>query len=117
MGLDVAQISGGAKTATEIRAAYEPLNQKTDFFEMNMTKFIKEILRIAGIDDAPTYTRSQNANQGEAVEMVLSAAEYLDDEYMTKKILTILGDVDEFEAVMERKIKDAAARYTAKPLY
>lgn len=112
MGLDVKELASGEKTATEIRAAYEPLNQKTDDFEFNVTTFIKGILKLANIEDEPTYTRSQNANQTEAVEMVLSAAEYLDDEYMTKKILTTLGDADEVDEVMKRKIADTAARYT-----
>lgn len=112
MGLDVKELGGGEKTATEIEAAYEPLNQKTDDFEFGVTEFILGILELAGIEDAPTYTRSKNANRKESVETVLSAAEYLDDEYMTKKILTELGDADEVDEVMSRKIADAAARYT-----
>jgi hypothetical protein len=112
MGLDVKSLAGGDKTATEIEAAYEPLNQKTDDFEYHVTDFILGILKLAGIDDAPTYTRSKNVNHREAVETVLSAAEYLDDEYMTKKILTELGDADEVDEVMSRKMADAAARYT-----
>ena len=112
MALDVKELASGEKTATEIRAAYEPLNQKTDDFEYQVTAFILGILELAGIEDEPTYTRSQNANQGEIIETVLSAAEYLDDEYMTKKILTALGDADEVDEVMNRKIADAAARYT-----
>ncbi len=112
MALDVNELSSGNKTATEIRAAYEPLNQKTDDFEYQVTEFILAILELAGIDDEPTYTRSQNVNQSETIETVLSAGEYLDDEYATKKILTTLGDADEFEEVMKRKIADATARYT-----
>ena len=57
-----------------------------------MTEFINGILALAGIDDEPTYTRSQMSNQSETLEMVLQAAEYLDDEYVTTKILTLLGD-------------------------
>lgn len=111
MGLDVKSLAGGEKTATEIDAAYEPLNQKTDDFEDCVTEFILGILKLAGIDDAPTYTRSKNANHREAVETVISAAEYLDDEYMTKKILTELGDADAVDEVMKRKINDEAKRY------
>ena len=111
MVLNVSQISGAPKTAKEISAAYEPLNQKTDLFEAKMTTFIKEILRLARIKDKPTYTRSQISNQSETLDMTLSSSEYLDDEYMTKKILTILGDVDEVDAVMKRKAADSAARY------
>lgn len=112
MGLDVKSLTGGDKTATEIEAAYEPLNQKTDDFEYYVTDFILGILKLAGIDDAPTYTRSKNVNRKESVETALSAAEYLDDEYMTKKILTELGDADAVDEVMKRKTAEASARYT-----
>ena len=111
MGLDVKSLGGGNKTATEIEAAYEPLNQKTDDFETHVTAFIMGILNLAKIDDKPTYTRSQNTNRRETIEMVMTSAEYTDDEYATKKILTTLGDADEFEAVMKRKIADEATRY------
>ena len=88
MALRVESISAGSVTATQIVAAYEPINQKTDQFEYQVTDFIQGILELAGIEDEPTYTRSQMSNQSELVEMVLQCAEYLDDEYVTTKILT-----------------------------
>ena len=59
----------------------------------------------------PTYTRSQMSNQGELLEMVLQCAEYLDDEYVTTKILTLLGDADKAQEVLKRKDAEAADRY------
>jgi hypothetical protein len=44
--------------------------------------------------------------------MVLQCAEYLDDEYVATKILTLLGDADKAEEVMERKMAEQADRYT-----
>ena len=76
-----------------------------------MTEFINGILALAGIDDEPTYTRSQMSNQSETLEMVLQAAEYLDDEYVTTKILTLLGDADKAQDVLKRKDAEAADRY------
>ena len=111
MALRVQDISSGNKTATEITAAYEPINQKTDQFEYCVTEFINGILALAGIDDEPTYTRSQMSNQSETMEMVLQAAEYLDDEYVTTKILTLLGDADKAQEVLKRKDAEAADRY------
>lgn len=111
MALRVQDLSAGNKTATEITAAYEPINQKTDQFEYQVTEFINGILALAGIEDEPTYTRSQMSNQSEMLEMVLQAAEYLDDEYVTTKILTILGDVDKAQEVLKRKDAEAADRY------
>ena len=111
MALRVQDLSSGNKTATEITAAYEPINQKTDQFEYNVTEFINGILALAGIEDEPTYTRSQMSNQSETLEMVLQAAEYLDDEYVTTKILTLLGDADKAQEVLKRKDAEAADRY------
>ena len=111
MALRVQDLSAGNKTATEITAAYEPINQKTDQFEYCVTEFINGILALAGIEDEPTYTRSQMSNQSETLEMVLQAAEYLDDEYVTTKILTLLGDADKAQEVLKRKDAEAADRY------
>ena len=111
MALKVQDLSAGNKTATEIAAAYEPINQKTDQFEYCVTDFIQGILELAGIEDEPTYTRSQMSNQGELLEMVLQCAEYLDDEYVTTKILTLLGDADKAQEALKRKDAEAADRY------
>ena len=111
MALKVQDLSAGNKTATEITAAYEPINQKTDQFEYCVTEFINGILALAGIEDEPTYTRSQMSNQSELLEMVLQCAEYLDDEYVTTKILTLLGDADKAQEVLNRKDAEAADRY------
>ena len=111
MALKVQDLSAGNKTATEIAAAYEPINQKTDKFEYCVTEFINGILSLAGIEDEPTYTRSQMSNQSEMLEMVLQCAEYLDDEYVTTKILTLLGDADKAQEVLKRKDAEAADRY------
>ena len=112
MALKVEDVSAGSVTATQILAAYEPINQKTDQFEYQVTEFINGILALAGIDDEPTYTRSQMSNQNELLNMVLMSAEYLDDEYVTTKILTLLGDADKAEEVLKRKDAEAADRYS-----
>lgn len=103
MALDVKQIAGGATTATQIEAAYEPLNSKADMFEYQVTEFIEALLRLLGIDDAPTYTRSMIVNQQETIQNVLSAASYLSEEYVAQKILEVLGDADKLEDVLLQK--------------
>jgi hypothetical protein len=110
MALKVDDISAGA-TNDQIQAAYEPISQKTDQFEHQVTDFIQSVLELAGIEDEPTYTRSQMSNQSELLEMVLQCAEYLDDEYVTTKILTLLGDADKAQEVLKRKGAEAADRY------
>lgn len=113
MALNVENISANA-TNDQIQAAYEPLNQKTDDTEYQVTEFILGILSVAGIEDEPTYTRSQMSNRKETLDMVLQSAEYLDEEYVTEKILTLLGDADKVDEVMRRKIAEESAR--ADPL-
>ena len=111
MALKVQDLSAANKTATEITAAYEPINQKTDQFEYCVTEFINGILELAGIEDEPTYTRSQMSNQSELLEMVLQCAEYLDDEYVTTKILSLLGDADKVEKVLQRLQAEEVGRF------
>lgn len=110
MALKVDDISAGA-TNDQIQAAYEPINQKTDDFEYCVTDFIEYILELAGIEDTPTYTRSQLSNRTEVAEMLLQAAEHLDDEYIVTKLLTLLGDADKVQEVLRRKDAEAADRY------
>lgn len=101
MALNIDEIKGGANTATQIRAAYEPMNNKADQFEYCVSKFLKGILTVVGIEDKPTFTRSYLINVAEEIDNIISAAEYLDAEYITKKILTLLGDADKIDEVLE----------------
>lgn len=103
MAFDPQSIVSGSTVQAQIKAAYEPLNEKTDEYEYQVIEFVKGILAVAGIDDDPTFTRSMLVNASEEVTTVLQAASYLDEEYVVKKILTILGDGDQFEDVLKRK--------------
>jgi hypothetical protein len=51
------------------------------------------------------------SNQSELLETVLQCAEYLDEEYVTTKILTLLGDSEKVQEVLQRKDAEAADRY------
>lgn len=114
MALNTEAIAAGAVTATQIRAAYEPLNSKTDDFEYCVIEFIKGILSIAGIqNEQPTFTRSMIVNVAEEVQTVMQAASYLDSEYVTRKILTILGDGDKADEVLENIQTDDMSRFNA----
>lgn len=110
MALNIDEIKGGANTATQIRAAYEPMNNKADQFEYCVLDFIQGILSVAGVEDKPTFTRSYLINVSEEIDNVLSAAEYLDSEYVTRKVLTILGDADKIDEVLKRKDEEDMGR-------
>lgn len=101
------------QSATAIKASYIPLDLKTDKFEAEVTRFIVEILRIAGIDDKPSYTRSQIINKLEEIQALLMGAAYYDDEYITKKLLTINGDIDQYEDMAKRKAVEEIDRNLA----
>ena len=106
MALDTKNIASGATTATQIEASYEPLNSKTDEYESQVTTFILNLLSLVGIDDKPTFTRSMIVNRNEEIQIVLQSAQYLPEEYITQKILTILGDADALEEVRLQKERE-----------
>lgn len=92
--LDTKNLASGAVTATQIEAAYEPMNSKADDFEFCVTAFVDGILKVAGIEDEPTYSRSKVVNKNEEIQTVLQAAQFTTPEYTMQKVLTILGDGD-----------------------
>lgn len=100
MALNIDEIKGGANTATQIRAAYEPMNNKADQFEYCVIEFLQGILSVAGLEDKPTFTRSYLVNTQEEISILLQASQYLDDEYVTRKILTLLGDADKADEII-----------------
>ena len=102
MALDTNAIASGAVTATQIRAAYEPLNAKLDDFEYCVISFLKGILAIAGIQDNPTFTRSIMINASEEITALTMAAQFLPSEYVTERILNILGDADKTEDILKQ---------------
>lgn len=114
MGLDVRDISGGAATATQIKAAYEPLNSKCDLLEFQVTDFIQRLLAIAGIDDEPTYTRSVIVNQSEVIQNIVMAGAELPQEYKTRKIVELLGDIDKADDIVKDLIAEDVNRFSGE---
>ena len=109
MALDTDAIATGNTVATAIRAAYEPLNEKTDDYEYCVNEFIQGILELAGIDDEPTFKRSTIVNQSEETTMVLAAAQYLDNETILKHLPFI--STDEVEDILDRVTEEEATRF------
>ena len=102
MALDTRTIVGGAVTATQIEASYEQLNSKVDGFEYCVLDFVNRILDLAGVEDNATFSRSMIVNKNESIQIILQSAPYLDGEYVTRKILSILGDSDQTEEILNR---------------
>ena len=100
--LDVAALAGAEKTATEISAAYQPQDNKCADFEWLLHDFIEQICLVAGIDDPhPAFTWNKVINQAEETNMILSAAEYLDDETLLNKLPWILPE--EVPEILKRR--------------
>ena len=73
-GLDVHCVSASS-TNDHLEAAYQPLDENARDFENQVTKFVRQILKIAGLPDAkPQYTHVRVSNTAEQVSMVISEA-------------------------------------------
>ncbi len=102
MALDTSDDALNAPTATGLKFRYTNLDLKTDDFERQVTEFVLGILKLAGIDDSPTYTRNQIINRQEEMQSILMVAPYVTREYLTRKLLTILGDADMVEDILKQ---------------
>lgn len=109
MSLDVKTIQAGNVTATQVKASYEPLDEKADEIEMQLYKFFDRMNELAGIDETPTFNRKKIINEEEQTNMILSAAQYLDEQTILEKLPFL--SVDEVETILQRKDKEELDRY------
>lgn len=106
--LDVTKLQGGQKTATEITAAYQPMDNKVDQFEYCVIDFLQSLFKIVGIEDEPSFVRSKVVNQLEQTQMVLMAAQYLDDETILSKLPWLTQE--EVAEILKRKAAEEIDR-------
>ena len=99
---DDSAVAASNQSATAIKASYIPLDLKADKIERQVTRFIRGILELAGIDDDPTYQRNQLINRMEETQTLIMQAQYFDEEYIRQKLLTINGDIDMMEDIAKR---------------
>lgn len=112
--LDVTKMQAGQKTATEIMAAYQPMDNKVDQFEYCVIEFLQALFKIVGIDDEPSFMRSKITNQLEQTQMVLLAASYLDDETILSKLPWLTQE--EIANILKRKSAEELERYSTKDM-
>jgi len=99
---DVAGVSSGAKTATEIKASYQPLDENADDFEYQCIEAIKDLQELAGIEaETPIFKRNVMANESEIVNMVMLESQVLDTETVLKKLPNIRPE--EISEIMKKK--------------
>ena len=106
--LDVHTIGAGT-TNDHIDAAYQPLDENADDFEYQVIDFVRKILSLMGIDDTPIFKRNRISNQKEQTEMVMSVAQYLDDETVLSKLPWI--SVDEIPDIMKKRMEEAKSNF------
>lgn len=111
--LDVTKLQGGQKTATEITAAYQSMDNKVDQFEYCVIDFLQALFKIVGIEDEPSFTRSKVTNQLEQTQMVLLAANYLDDETILNKLPWLTQE--EAAEILKRKAAEDIERSFEPP--
>ena len=105
-GLDVHTVAAGA-TNDHIDAAYQPLDDNADDYEYQIIECVQQLLALQGIegnDAIPTFKRNRISNTREQTEMVMMAANYLDDETLLSKLPFI--SPDEIEEILKRKDED-----------
>lgn len=109
--LDINSLSASSKTATEIRAAYQPLDSKCDMYEYCVISWVQKVLEIAGIDDTVTFTRSKIVNKSEEINTLLAAQAYLDDETLVEQVCAILGIGDKVDEIIRKRQGEEQSRF------
>ena len=112
---DVKQMSGAAKTATEIQAAYQPLDEEADDYEKQIIGLVQSVGAMLGLDTeaaTPQFKRNRVSNQAEQVELLMLEAEYLDEETILKKLPNI--EPDEIEEILRRRAQEDKDRFMSE---
>lgn len=100
--LDVTSLSAAEKTTVEIEAAYQSQDNKCADFEYFLIDFIRQICAVAGIENPePAFTWNKVINQAEITNMVISAAEFLDDETTLRHLPWLLPE--EVPQILKRR--------------
>lgn len=105
--LDVHTVAAGA-TNDHIDMAYQTMDDNAADFESWVGRAIERLLALIGIEDSPVFRRNKISNQPEQAQMVLSEAQYLDDETILRKLPNI--DPEEAVAILERRDAEDMSR-------
>ena len=112
-GFDVHTVEAGA-TNDHIDAGYQPMDEEADDFEYEIIDLVQAILEFVGEVkdgkvDTPTFKRNKVSNQNEQTQMVILAAQYLDDRTILEKMPWIT--VDEVDDILARRQVEEVSRF------
>lgn len=110
MVVNTDRIASGAVTATQIEASYKPQDAKADDFEYQIGEFIEAIMVLAGVEDTFGFERGYVINKTEMITNTLQASQFLPQDYTIKKILTLLGDGDMADSIIEQMQQEEVER-------
>lgn len=113
MLLDVDKALSGNQTATAIRLAYQVQDDKCGDFEYCIRDFLAQLLALLKIKDEPSFKWNRIANQTEETQMVMTAANYLDDEAVLDHLPWLTPE--EVEEILRRRDAEALSRFSASP--
>lgn len=111
MLVDVERAVSGDITATGIRLAYQPQDDKCGDFEYCIRDFIAKLFNLLGIDDEPSFKWNRIANQTEETQMIMTAASELGTELVLKKLPFLTPE--EVETRMKELSAEDMARFSA----
>lgn len=106
--LDVHAVAAGA-TNDHIDAAYQPMDENASDLEYWVGECVSQVLRLAGLDATPVFSRNRISNQKEQVEMVVQEAQWLDNATVLRKLPNITPD--EVAAILEAMEGEDMARF------
>lgn len=113
MMVDTASIKSGSVVTAQIEAAFHNLDMKANLFEFCILDWLEGICKVLGIEgEEPTLTRSKIINTQEQISTLTAAAEYLTEDYITRKILQILGDGDKADDIIKERTAEDMERIT-----
>lgn len=111
MCLNFKDIVSGAATATQIRAAYEPVKNKANDTEKCLLDFLYKLLAIAGItDEAPTFEPDPIKNISEETNAIIAQAQFMPQDYTVSELLYLRGDGDKITDILDELDKENLQR-------
>lgn len=99
----------GNMTATAIRLSYQQQDDKCGDFEYCIRDFIGRLLELVGLEDEPRFSWNRIANQQDETNMVLTAANYLDDETLLHHLPWLTPE--EVQTILERNAETDRERF------
>jgi hypothetical protein len=111
MGLNFKDIVSGAATATQIKAAYEPVKNKANDTEKCLLDFLYKLLAIAGIEDeSPSFEPDPIKNVSEETNAIIAEAQFLPRDYTVSELLYLRGDGDKIPDILDELDKEDMQR-------